>query len=377
MRVGASGLFFDARSAPINQQSVSSTAVVRTADDTLLVTCRLGSDREGPDGHAALFASRDLGASWELRYMGLADREWDGIRGEARAWMISEPAPGELRASVLWVDRSDPDAPWVNQRTLGLRPMRTYHLTSRDGGWTWSDRRRFDTAPYPGASATGPLVRLADGRLGQPFEHWKEYEDPSPGRPAALLRISADGGLTWPDESVVARDRENRVFYWDQRLAVHPGTGQLVAMFWTHDVQAGSDLDVHVAWGSADGRTWSRPLPTGLAGQHCQPVAIGGDRLVAVYSHRRHPPGIRAALSRDFGRTWDASAEARIYDSPAGEEPGSGGPRAQEDYWNDMGAWQFGHPRGVATADGHVFAVFYGGRGQSRSGRWALIEVDG
>jgi len=97
---------------------------------------------------------------------------------------------------------------------------------------------------------------------------------------------------------------------------------------------------------------------------------------VAVYSHRGRPPGIRAALSRDFGRTWDSSEEVRIYDSPAGDEPGSAGPRAQQDYWNDMGAWQFGHPRGVASADGRVFAVFYGGQGQSRSGRWALVEVD-
>jgi hypothetical protein len=376
MRVEASGVFFDARSAPSNLRSVSSTGLVRTADDTLLVSCRLGPDREGPDGVAAVFASRDLGASWEQRYLGLADREWDGIRGEARAWLIAEPVAGELRATVLWVDRSDRDAPWVNQRTLGLRPMRTYHLISRDGGWTWTDRRRFDTSPHPGASPTGPLLLLADGRLGQPFEHWKEYDDPSPGRPAAHLRISSDGGLTWPQDSLVAADPRDRVFYWDQRLAVHPGTGQLVAMFWTHDVATGRDLDVHVAWGSADGRTWSPPQPTGLAGQHCQPVAVGGDVLVAVYSHRGQPPGIRAALSRDFGRTWDADAEVRLYDSPAGDEPGSGGPRAQKDYWNDMGEWQFGHPRGVATADGRVFAVFYGGQGQTRSGRWARIEVD-
>src|SRR5437879_6634852 len=157
---------------------------------------------------------------------------------------------------------------------------------------------------------------------------------------------------------------------------MHPVTGELVVMFWTHDVQAGADLEVHVARGSADGRTWSPPSPTGLAGQHCQPVAIGGDRLVAVYSHRGRPPGIRAALSRDFGRTWDTAADISIYDSPAGDEPGTGRPRAQEDYWNDMGAWQFGHPRGAAIADGGVFAVFYGGQGRSRSGHWVRIEVD-
>src|SRR5207247_9906322 len=154
----------------------------------------------------------------------------------------------------------------------------------------------------PSAVSDGAVWGLAGGRLRQRIEQCKEYGNESPVRPAAFMRISADGGATWPGESIVAVDPGNRVFYWDQRLAVHPCTGELVAMFWTHDVQAGTDRDVHVAWGSADGRAWSPPRATGLAGQHCQPVAIGGDRLVAVYSHRGRPPGIRAALSRDFGR---------------------------------------------------------------------------
>src|SRR4029077_15228422 len=100
MRVAGRGLFFDARSAPTNQQSVSSTGLVRTSDDTILVSCRLGTDREGPDGHAAVFATRDLGVSWELRYLGLADRAWDGIRGGVRACLTPNLAPGAPPATA-------------------------------------------------------------------------------------------------------------------------------------------------------------------------------------------------------------------------------------------------------------------------------------
>ena len=84
-----------------------------------------------------------------------------------------------------------------------------------------------------------------------------------------------------------------------------------------------------------------------MSGQHCQPISLGGDRLLAVYSHRAAPPGIHAALSEDFGRTWDHAGELVVWASGAGDEPGSGEARAQKDFWNDMGAWQFGHPRGA------------------------------
>ena len=64
-----------------------------------------------------------------------------------------------------------------------------------------------------------------------------------------------------------------------------------------------------------------------------------------------------------------------VWASDAGDEPGSGAPRAQEEYWNDMGAWQFGHPRGALLPNGEVLVVFYGGSGSTRSARWAGSRV--
>jgi hypothetical protein len=374
MDVVASGVIWDARTAPTNERSASATSAICLSDETVLVTCRLGSDREGADGHTAIFASTDAGETWELRYLGLAEREWDGWPGETRGWYIAELEPGVLTASVLWTDRSDPAQPWVHPETQGLLGMRAYHLVSTDGGQTWPQRRRVDLGPHPGASSTGPLLRLADGALAQPFEHWKERHDPAPGRPAAWLRISTDGGRTWSSDVLVAHHPADARFYWDQRIEAHPVDGRLVAMFWTYDPAAAQDVDVHVSWGSADGRTWSAPTGTGLPGQHCQPISLGDDRLLAVYSHRGHPPGIRTALSEDFGRTWDRGTEIVVWASDAGTEPGAGMPRAQEDYWNDMGAWQFGHPRGTRLPNGEVLVTFYGGSGVARSARWARIR---
>jgi hypothetical protein len=375
MHVIQRGVVFDTRTASTNQRSASATSTLACSDGTVLVTCRLGTEREGPDGHTAIFASDDAGASWELRFLSLGEREWDGVRGETRGWYLAEIEPGVLIASVLWVDRSDPARPWVNPETQGLLPMLTYQLTSTDGGRTWGDRHRIDLGPSPAASPTGPVRRLRDGGLAQPFEHWKEHGDPDPGRPAALLRLSLDEGRTWDDELTVARHPSNELFYWDQRLATHPDDGRLVAMFWTHEPGAGMDRDVHIAWGDPLARTWTTPAPTGLPGQHCQPIALGGDRLLAVYTQRRDPPGVRVALSQDFGATWDHDGAIEVYSSEAGREPGTGAMRAQEDFWNDMGTWQFGHPSGALLPSGEVLVVFYGGSGQTRPLRWRRLGV--
>jgi hypothetical protein len=376
VRVVASGYVYDARDAPAHRRSCAFTAAALLRDGTLLVTFRRGSARESADGHVCLFASSDEGRTWEERYDGCGRATWDGVPGEEKTLLIAEVAPGELTGATLWVDRSGPYRPFVHPRAQGLLPTRICHLTSRDGGRTWTDRRAVDTRAHPGASPTGPLLRLGpSGVLAQPYEHWKEYDDPSPGRPAALLRLSFDGGATWPAFATVARDPANARFYWDQRLAVHPDTGRLVAMFWTHDAAAGRDLDVHIAWGSPDGQRWTAPSGTGLPGQHCQPVPLGGDRLVALYARRRDRPGVRAVLSRDFGRTWDLAGDLAIYESGAGAESGASGRREIGEYWDDMVAWRFGHPRGVLLPSGEVFAVYYAGVDAAKGVRWARLAA--
>lgn len=372
MRVVGSGYVFDARGEPTPRRSCAFTAISRLADGTLLATFRRGSDRESPDGHVCVYASTDDGRSWEERYDGAGHTTWDGRPGEEKTLLIAETGPGELTGASLWVDRSGPPRPFVNPVTQGLLPMRVGHATSRDGGRTWTDRRAIDMRPHPGASPTGPLLHLP-GALAQPYEHWKEFDDPAPGRPAALLRLSTDGGATWPEHATVAADPANARFYWDQRLATEPETGRLVAMFWTHDPAAGRDLDVHITWGSPDGRHWGVPRGTGLPGQHCQPIPLGNGRLVAVYARRRDPPGIRAVLSRDFGATWDTDGEIAVYESGAGTESGTTGAREIGDYWDDMITWRFGHPRGVALPSGEIVVVYYAGDDLTKSVRWARL----
>src|SRR5262249_33609235 len=104
-------------------------------------------------------------------------------------------------------------------------------------------------------------------------------------------------------------------------------------------------------------------------------IPLGGGRLVAVYARRRDPPGIRAILSHDFGVTWDPGSDVAVYESGAGTETGSSGARAIGDYWDDMIAWRFGHPRGVALPSGEIFVVYYAGDDVIKSVRWARLAI--
>ena len=374
MRVTASGIIYDGRAALEHQRSCAFTSVYLARDFTLYVSGRWGSERDSLDGHPCVFASMDRGDTWEKRYEGHGQWDWDGLPGENKGLICTELTPGELTATSLLVDRSQPELPFINPQPQGLLPMRIIHSTSTDGGRSWRNNRTIDTSPHAAPSpCTMAIMRLPDGILTQPYEHWKEYDDPWPGAPVARLRLSSDGGRTWPEFSTVARHPDNRLAYWDQRLAVHPDTARLVATFWTHDFRAQRDIDIHIAWGTADGREWSVPASTGLPGQHCQPLALGGDRLLAVYAQRRDPPGIALSISDDFGRTWDHSRDLMVYDSTAGTEAGAGRQRAQTDLWRDMEAWRFGHPRAVLLPDGEVFVVYYAGDDQAKSARWARV----
>jgi BNR repeat-like domain len=369
------GVVFDANAAPANCRSCAFTSTTRLTDGSLLVAFRIATGRDAPDGRLRIMRSRDDGRTWETLHEGLT-ASVDGIEGNLYSGYFTELAPGHLVGAFVWVDRSDPALSFVNPVTAGVLPMRNLVAESFDGGVSWSPFRLVDLAPHPGASCTGPIIRLPDGALGLPYERWKEYDDPGPGTHAAHLVYSRDNGRTWGARSTVATDPTTRLFFWDQRIAVHPETGQLVAMFWTHDRAAGRDLDNHLAWGCVEGTTWSAPTPTGLPGQHCEPIAAGGDRLVALYVHRQDPPSLRAVLSDDFGRTWRRDGELVFYDSRAGTESGVQiEPRAFEDFWQDMMAWRFGHPRGVLLRDGDLFVAFYAGDERATSVHWARIGL--
>lgn len=365
------GSIYDAGTPPPERRSCAFTSLAVLSDGSFRCSFRAAPGRDMPGGKLRIMGSRD-GRHWDVVHPGLTI-ELDGIVGDMYAGYLAELTPGVMTGSFVWVDRSDPNLSFVHPETAGVLEMRNLVATSTDGGATWSDWRELDLGPDTGCSCTGPIFEAEPEVLAFPYETWKSYEDPSPGSHTASLRLARDGGRTWDERRIVAADPEERIFYWDQRIAVHPSTGELVAMFWTHDRELGTDIDNHIAWSSGVDDPWTMPISTGWSGQHCQPVALGGDMLAAVHTERSAPGGIIVRLSDDFGRTWDAAPPLRIYDptTPAANTGGS-----FEEFWQSMMQWPFGHPRAVVTPEEQLLVAWYAGLDDVIGMRWARIDFE-
>lgn len=377
MHIVERGILFDASTAPPGARFCTFTTLECGPDGQLIAAFRTGSAKDSADEDVRVMVSEDSGATWQCAFAGFGSFP-AGSGGRIRVAGLAEIGPGLLVGSFMWLDRSDPSLPLANPETQGILPSKILVGHSQDTGRSWTPLREVPLHPHRGNATTGSILVLKEGVLALPYEAWKEYHDPGPGEHHAALRLSSNGGQAWTGPVIVAHDPRNRLLYWDQRLCVHPDDGRLVAMFWTHDRQAQQDVPIHISWGTPDGKAWSQPASTGIAGQICAPLALSGERLFAAYVHRHDPPSLRAILSDDFGHTWTAAPELVFYDKTRGRrESGMGGKREFGDYWADMSVWTFGHPAAVRLPSGDVLVAYYAGDESALSIHWVRIAVHG
>jgi hypothetical protein len=375
MEVVARGIIFDASLAPPHKRFCTFPSVERLNSGSFVAAFRTGSAKDCSDEDAHIMVSDDDGTTWLVAFSGFGDIP-PGSGGRMRAPAVTEISPGKLIGSFTWIDHSDPALPLANPETQGILPSKVFVAESEDAGRFWSPLREVPLQPHRGNATTGAILALKDGTLALPYEAWKDYHDPSPGEHHAALRLSTDGGKSWPTSAIVAHDRQNRLLFWDQRLCVNPDDGHLIGMFWTHDRRAQQDAPIHIAWGSPDGKEWTQPVSTGIAGQICAPLALPGGRLFAAYVHRHEPPSLRAVLSDDAGHNWNTAQELVFYEKRKdGQESGMDGQRDFGDYWADMSIWTFGHPTPLLLPNDHVMVAYYAGDPTAMSVHWVRIAL--
>ncbi len=373
MRIIERGTIYDATRAAPAAHFATFPVLTSTPEGRVLAAFRVGSSKDSADEDVRVLASDDEGRTWREIFGGFGDILPGGWR--ARALGVTSLPRGGLIGAITAIDRSDPSRPLANPDTQGLLPAKILVTESPDGV-TWSALRAAPTDPYTGCVTTGAILTLRDGTLALPYESWKDWDDASYGEHRAALRLSFDGGRTWPGHSIVAHDPSGRLLFWDQRLSADPATGALVGLFWTHDRVAAQDAPIHIARCDAWGTGWSAPESTGIAGQIASPLFLPDGGLLAVYVHRHNPPGIRAVLSDDGGRTWRLDEELRVYDRQgSGSESGMGGARDFGDYWADMSVWSFGHPAPLLLPDGDVLLAYYTGDSTAMSIEWVRIAL--
>ena len=369
MQIVSRGLVFDTARVQDALKVCSFTSLLQLRDGALLVSCRRGTAKDSADGNVAIFKSTDLGATWSEISSGFVT-QFEGIPGEVRSAELAELDDGRVLAVLGWVDRSAGDGVLRDSESDMMPAMHLLQEYSSDGGQSWSGRRVLQRQ----AVLSGPIVRLDERGWLVTSEYSHSENETTPRCHAAYAHFSRDGEYFEPAVDVVPRD--SQIFYYDQRQQCCPQSGQLVAMFWTYDINAEADIEMHMAWGDAKSLAWSSPRSMAVNGQIAMPIPLPDGRLLAFYVHRHTPGSLRLMVSPDRGVTWNRETELVVYESAGAAERGTGAQTTYDEFWDAMGTWSFGHPSAAVLADGSLLLVFYAGLNESSlSVHWARVEV--
>jgi hypothetical protein len=336
-----------------------------------------GPSKQAATGTVRLAESTDGGQTWSVipfEFM----TSFEGTPGSLAAIELVEPEVGRLLAFATWFDRSEPERPLFDPETEGILRSKQLCAESADDGQSWSCWRALDLGELRGTALTGPVLRCDDGAIGFALESFKEFDDPAPGRHAAWLLFSRDGGRSFLPPALVAQHPEGRVYYWDQRLCVGRRPNEFTAMFWTHDLADRRDLSVHLRHARFhDGELVDSPIvETNIPGQIAAPLWIDESRLVSFVVDRGNPTTMTLWCSTDEGVTWPRSERLVVYrhDEQAALSQGAENIDFKQ-YWEDMGRWSFGHPALCKLDQSHILLAWYAGTPSCMSVHWARVRV--
>jgi Neuraminidase (sialidase) len=153
-------------------------------------------------------------------------------------------------------------------------------------------------------------------------------QDESHNNEYAYLLRSRDGGKSWGDPSLIARD------YNETALVVLPG-GRLAAA-----LRSSKGGSTSMCFSDDGGHTWTAPRGVTNNGEHPGDLVLLPDgRLILTYGERNRPFGVRALISPDGGQTWDKrNIIVLAWDAPN---------------------WDCGYPSSVLLDDGDILTIYY------------------
>jgi|GEM_PF-3605224 len=287
-------------------------SVFAMSNGEILVCFRSGSGKTTADASIALMISGDMGKTFsEVEFP--FDSVYEGKRGSLWSAYASELETGVITMAVFWIDRQTlGSVEWVNSETYGLLPVKTLLYKSRDFGRSWVfDSEIENTSSDFQLPVTNHIYKLSGGTLFCPFEKYKNYYDTKPWQQAAVMKISHDGGRSWDDCTVAARDDTKRLWYNDQRGCVLSGD-TIINYYPTFDTQKNEYVNVHMNESNDMGKTWTRPKDTGIGGMSSAPVELPDGRIVICTSDQKTKT-VDIYISEDGGESFDTERALTVY----------------------------------------------------------------
>jgi len=131
-------------------------------------------------------------------------------------------------------------------------------------------------------------------------------------------------------------------------------SGTIVCIGWNENLETGERMENHYTVSYDNGKTWSKPVSTGVLGQASSVCAIGGEKLLALHAVRRDTdrPGIYAYVV-DFSDgiwnviDWDVVWEPQV-------------PVMKDNKFADIFSFlKFGQPGAIRLSDGEIIMTYW------------------
>jgi hypothetical protein len=242
----------------------------------------------------------------------------------------------ELEGQGLFVRESGK----AGERFLAyLRDMSVGTLAPGETEWRWRPLEGLPRMSHLAGWWRQRGVRLDDNTIVGCITGKVEADEP---QNSAFALRTGDGGKSW-ELVPIARIRGDLGFN-ETFLHALPD-GRILALIRT----TAPDNHLYRSVSEDGGRTWSEPERTPIWGFPAHIIELRqSEALLCTYAHRRHPFGVRAALSRDGGVTWDVASEKILRDDSVGVA---------------------GYPTSVEMEDGTIFTAYeLGKRGDENPG---------
>lgn len=336
---------------------------------------RRGADKHSYDGTLVMQVSGDDGETWGDPLTVFDGRDMDPplcvVTGA-----FCQTSTGALLATVGAVEVTRPDVYMFSEEGNKQRRV-VLAVRSDDLGRTWSAPAVVDTSAFVSTGITTKPVPLHGGEVFVPLEITT-----GEGVNGTGATFSPDDGRSFGPCVVCAADPEGKLNWCDARLATLPD-GQRLMLLWTFRQDDEETLSPRICRSADDGRTWTRPEPTGIAGQIASPVALPSGAVLAATNVRHPPEGIRLWGSADGGCAWNtdeplmmwSARQSKMLGEPVSPEPEE---TRDEGVWAALDAFTFGTPDMVLLRDGSVLLTYYAYLGEVchvRACRFRLLDI--
>ncbi len=319
-------------------------------DGKILASIAIGQAFESVDSNTYKCFSFDGGKTWSEPEVMLDFGKRDSAI--TTYGKITALKNGDVAVVGYAYYRDNPRLPIGNPQTGGLLDDLVFFAKSKDNGKTFSTPKEIKCAWGPHVEASAPITELEDGTLITPITGFPDWEGKAQGPMVGRALRSNDGGETWNDD-VICMDFDRDVTCYEQRMC-QLDSGVIVCIGWNEDVVTGERLSNHYTFSTDNGKTFSKPIPTGIKGQASSVCALGGEKFLALHSIRRDTdrPGVYAYIVDFSDKTWKIVDEAMVF------EPNT--PVLRDKNMAEIFAYlKFGQPSAILLSDGDVLMTHW------------------